>query len=380
MNAVTQSESTALAVSSYSAASLLMDAGYMDRMERIADLMASGRSTMPDHIKTKGDCFAIVLQSMQWGMNPIAVAQKTFMVSGKLGYEAQLVSAVVNSSGVVKDRFHFEWFGPWEKIVGKFKEVESRTKKDDNGHPKKFIVPDWNLADEKGLGVRVWATLAGETAPREITLLMTQARTRNSTLWAEDPKQQLAYLAQKRWARLYTPDVLLGVYTRDELEPPQERFMGEAEEVPPAAAEVVMFPQERFEKNLPSWREAIAARKMTAEAVIAKARTVGALTPEQEALVKAPITDADRPAPKPAQAVTDVEPKSEPQPAEFPPKDEPAPALITVTFAQVNDAMQKAADIDALYTAADLLGEVADPKQREELTAIFEQRQAALGG
>ncbi|MNN40807.1 RecT family protein [compost metagenome] len=51
-----------------------------------------------------------------------------------------------------------------------------------------------------------------------MTLLLQQARTRNSTLWADDPKQQLAYLGVKRWARLYTPDVILGVYSVDELE------------------------------------------------------------------------------------------------------------------------------------------------------------------
>jgi hypothetical protein len=53
---------------------------------------------------------------------------------------------------------------------------------------------------------------------REVVLLLQQARTRNSTLWADDPKQQLAYLGVKRWARLYTPDVILGVYSVDELE------------------------------------------------------------------------------------------------------------------------------------------------------------------
>lgn len=68
------------------------------------------------------------------------------------------------------------------------------------------------------MGVRVWATFVGEDTPRELTTLMTQARTRNSTLWADDPKQQIAYLALKKWARLYCPDVILGVYTREELD------------------------------------------------------------------------------------------------------------------------------------------------------------------
>ncbi len=40
--------------------------------------------------------------------------------------------------------------------------------------------------------------------------------TRNSPLWTSNPKQQLAYLALKYWARLYCPDVILGVYTPDD--------------------------------------------------------------------------------------------------------------------------------------------------------------------
>lgn len=46
--------------------------------------------------------------------------------------------------------------------------------------------------------------------------------TRNSPLWKTAPKQQLAYLAVKYWARLYCPDVILGVYSPDEFEQ-QER-------------------------------------------------------------------------------------------------------------------------------------------------------------
>ena len=42
---------------------------------------------------------------------------------------------------------------------------------------------------------------------------------RNSPLWKSAPKQQLAYLAVKYWARLYCPEVILGVYSTDELEP-----------------------------------------------------------------------------------------------------------------------------------------------------------------
>lgn len=371
MNAVANTENNALAVNSASSFSLLMDPNSLDRLERVADLMASNKTTVPAHLRgSKGDCFAIVLQAMQWGMNPFAVAQKTHLVNGTLGYEAQLVAAVINSSGAVKDRFKFEFYGPWEKVIGKF-----IVKKGDKGE---YRVPGWTFADEEGCGVRVSATLKGETEPRVLDLLLAQARVRNSTLWADDPKQQLAYLGEKKWSRLYASDVILGVYTADELAEPGEKFMGPVDEVPKAEQPPTMFDPARFDKNLPEWRKAIAAGKAKAEGVIAKASTLGTLTDEQKEAIRAPLTAAEKAAAKPGAArppepVTDVQPKGE----------EAAPAANTgpaITFALVNDAMQKAPDIDALYTAADLIGEVGDPQQRSELTAIFEQRQAALGG
>lgn len=224
MNPHDQQTSTNLATyqePSHNAAALILDPISMKSMTDLAAMMASGKTTVPGHLKgNTADCMAIVLQAMQWQMNPFAVAQKTFIVQGgALSYEAQLVNAVITSKAPTLDRLHYEWFGDWDKIIGNFREVESKTKKDDDtGLPKKYRLPNWNIADEKGLGIKVWATFKGESEPRELTTLMTQARTRNSTLWADDPKQQIAYLATKKWARLYCPDVILGVYTPDELD------------------------------------------------------------------------------------------------------------------------------------------------------------------
>jgi len=200
------------------------DANY-NRVMSLAKVMASGKATVPNELRNEGDCAAIIIQSLMWGMNPWAVAQKTHVISGKLGYEAQLVNAVINAMAPTKDRIHYEWFGPWEKVIGKFKILR--------GDKGEYRVPDWTMKDEEGCGVRAWATMKGEDAPRELELLLAQARTRNSTMWADDPRQQLAYLAVKRWSRLYCPDVILGVYTPDELEgtekditPPKTRVTG----------------------------------------------------------------------------------------------------------------------------------------------------------
>ena len=262
-----------------SSVSLLMDMASMDRLERIADLMASGKTTVPQHLRgSKGDCFAIAMQSMTWGMNPFAVAQKTHLVNGVLGYEAQLVAAVINNSGLVADRFRFDWFGPWEKVVGKFE-----IKRSDKGE---YRAPGWKLADEEGCGIRVSATLRGESEPRVLELLLAQARTRNSTLWADDPKQQLAYLAQKRWARLFAPDVILGVYSPDEFEdagrPPVHMGPADVVGAPPAPPTPSQYPTEEFEQMLPTWAGLFAAGRATADKLLAKMRTKGAVTAEQE--------------------------------------------------------------------------------------------------
>ncbi|MBA7854164.1 recombinase RecT [Enterobacter sp. RHBSTW-00901] len=205
--------------------SILTNGELFDRLRTLSEVMANSGNFVPEHYRGKPDaCMAVVMQAARWGMDPFAVAQKTFIVnnSGVLGYEAQLVNAVVNNMAPTKDRIHFEWFGEWENIVGRF--VEKTSSKGN-----KYIAPGWDLKDEAGVGVRAWATLKGENEPRELVLMLSQAQVRNSTLWASDPRQQLAYLAVKRWARLYCPDVILGVYTADEIDEREEKIINPAQ-------------------------------------------------------------------------------------------------------------------------------------------------------
>ncbi|HED1428247.1 TPA: recombinase RecT [Klebsiella michiganensis] len=205
--------------------SILTNGELFNRLRTLSEVMANSGNFVPEHYRGKPDaCMAVVMQAARWGMDPFAVAQKTFIVgnSGVLGYEAQLVNAVINTMAPTKDRIHFEWFGEWENIVGRFIEKTS-------SQNKKYIAPGWNLKDEAGLGVRAWATLKGESEPRELVLMLSQAQVRNSTLWATDPRQQLAYLAVKRWARLYCPDVILGVYTADEIDEREEKVINPAQ-------------------------------------------------------------------------------------------------------------------------------------------------------
>lgn len=174
---------------------MVLNGDSMDKMLKFSQMMATSKITIPNHLQgNAGDCFAIVMQAMQWGMNPFAVAQKTHLVNGVLGYEAQLVNAVINSRAPITTRLKYEWFGDWSKVNGKTSNADD-------------------------VGVIVSATMKGETEPRELSVSMAQVgNVRNSPLWVNDPRQQLAYLATKRWSRLYCPDVILGVYTADEVE------------------------------------------------------------------------------------------------------------------------------------------------------------------
>ncbi len=192
MNALTTPQNGQIA--HLTAFDIMMNPEIMDRFERIASVMASSKFAVPKHLQgNTGDCLAIIMQSAQWQMDPFAVAQKTHQINGVLGYEAQLVNAVITNRAPITGRLNFEWYGDWEKINGK----EDKS---------------WDK------GIKVWATLKGETSPREIDVSMGQVGSvRNSPLWVSDPRQQLAYLAIKRWSRLYTPDVILGVYTPDEI-------------------------------------------------------------------------------------------------------------------------------------------------------------------
>lgn len=188
-------QAPALPVSSQSSA-LILDPMAMQNMVAFADFMCKAVITVPKHLQgNSGDCLAVTMQAMQWGMNPFAVAQKTHLVNGNLGYEAQLVNAVIISRAPIIGRPDYEWYGEnWDKVDGKTSKSGQH-------------------------GVRVWATIKGESQPRILDISFAQVgTTRNSPNWVNDPKQQLAYLAIKKWARLHTPDVLLGVYTVDELQ------------------------------------------------------------------------------------------------------------------------------------------------------------------
>lgn len=155
-----------------------------EKVARMAKILSESSLSIPKELKNNvGDCMAVVIQAMLWGINAFAAAQCCHVINGKLGYEAKLINAVVMNSGAIVGGFKYEYEGAGQ-----------------------------------ALRCRVGAVLRGET---EITWNewygVADAVVKNSPLWKSNPAMQLGYVQVKFWVRAYAPGALLGIYTADEL-------------------------------------------------------------------------------------------------------------------------------------------------------------------
>ncbi|MGF6986505.1 hypothetical protein QFZ99_006046 [Paraburkholderia atlantica] len=350
--------------------------GLLQLVDHVADMMANGGVAVPEHLRgKKGTCFAVAMQALRWEMDPFAVAQKTHVSkNGQLGYEGQLVNAVVIARAPIRNRPEYEFVGDWSKVLGK---VEERTSDKTQG---KYYVATYTKADEEGLGVIVSATFRDETEPRSVRVMMSQAYPRFSTQWANDPQQQICLLAIRKWARRYAPDVLLGVYTPEELdfEPPRQRDMGPADEVPrenaPAASRTDAL-KASLKKNaremppsLDDVLKAIADAANADELAAAGERATKLRTAREKEIARTAYADklnAEKTASHAAKK-GEGEPKGDAAPASSR-DDMPAP----MTFATVMDALEKADTLDTLDAAADLIRAIAAEGQRDELEEFY---------
>lgn len=231
-------------------ATILFDPSRMNALQSFAEMMAKGIVAVPKHLQGKpADCLAIVLQAYQWHMNPYAVAQKTHITqSGALGFEAQLINAVIVNSGSLAERPEYQWLGDWDKILGRIEERQGQS----GG---KYYVATWKRDDEVGLGVIVTARIAGEREPRSVKVMMSQAYPRFSTQWATDPQQQLSYLSLRKFARRYVPDAILGVYTAEEIS--EAHDAGDVLDPSPLMSTQPRGPQRKSDKSLPMVDEVV---------------------------------------------------------------------------------------------------------------------------
>lgn len=168
---------------------------------RFSEVMARGGIALPKHLRGEaGACMAVAMQALQWEMNPFAVASKSYSVSGVIAYEAQLIAAVVNTRSGIQGRLRYKFEGEGEALICK-----------------------------------VSGILDGEECVYE-SPPVGNIKVKNSPLWASDTQQQLGYYSARAWARRFCPEVMLGVYDREEA----ENFRGpdHAKDVTPQTADM----------------------------------------------------------------------------------------------------------------------------------------------
>lgn len=177
---------------------ILMDTAKFEQIQRVAGAMAQMK-LMPEHLRgSAADCMMVVEQAWRWQMSPTAVASKTYSVGGKLAYEGQLVAAVVNTRGNLEDNLDYEFTGAFNA-----QKPEAST-----------------------LECRAFATIRGKSRERDVKAKWTDGFKMSKGArdkWLSQPEQQLTYFVARVWARRHMPELLLGVYTPEELYEEQMR-------------------------------------------------------------------------------------------------------------------------------------------------------------
>jgi hypothetical protein len=150
----------------------------------VAYLMAGSSLAVRAHLRDNpGACFGIVIQAVEWGMSPFAVANKSYAVNDQLAYESQLIQAVILRRAPIKGRIRFAFEG--------------------EGPERVCIASATDLYDD----------VVEYRSPK-----LRDIKPQNSPLWKNDPDQQLAYYSGRSLCRRHFPDVLMGIYDVDELE------------------------------------------------------------------------------------------------------------------------------------------------------------------
>jgi len=172
-----------------------------------AKMMSISGTAVPATIRNNpGTCLAVAIQAWEWGMNPFAVANKSYVVNDRLAYESALYNAVATRRAPIEGRLKisYDGEGPTRRCM-----VSAKLKDCEGGGEVEYTSPQFKDINPK-----------------------------NSPLWKNDPDQQLFYFSVRAFVRRHFPDVMMGVYTVDELQDIEEapvrqggkrKFAGEAE-------------------------------------------------------------------------------------------------------------------------------------------------------
>lgn len=153
----------------------------MEQLQEIGALIQSAGALVPDALrKDIGACTAVAYMAALHGTDPIATASQVYVISGKLAFMAQYISALIRKHLDCPPSITFSGEG-----AQRFCHV---------------------VLTMKGVKLEY-------TSPRVAVITP-----KNSPLWKSDPDQQLSYYSIRAAARRHMPQVLLGIYSVEEMQ------------------------------------------------------------------------------------------------------------------------------------------------------------------
>lgn len=221
----------------------LLDTNKFAHIQRVGKMFANS-SLVPDHFRGKeADCVIAVEMAIRLRLHPFNLMQSLYVVHGKPGMEAKMAIALINSSGLYKGPLQF-------KLEGE-------------GMDRKCTA----MAIDKASGQVCEAVCSMDIAKAEGWIDKTGSK------WKTMPDMMLQYRSASFFGRLYCPQVLFGMQTKEELDDIPEVDITPAQ---PAAAKV-------------SLKERLADRSNPAQEVVVEPETPAATQ-------SAPATHPEAPA------------------------------------------------------------------------------------
>jgi len=185
---ITKTDPMAIAVTDNSEFSMYLDKDKFEHIWRVGNLFSKS-DLVPSHYKGKPEnCVLAFNWATRLQIDPIQLMQKTYIIQGKPGMEAQLVIALVNARGPFEGPIQWEFAGEGDNRSCTAYAKHART-----GQVCKSTV-SWDMVKKEG-----WSKKQGSK-------------------WLTMPDQMFMYRSAVFLARLYCPEVILGFMTVDEIE------------------------------------------------------------------------------------------------------------------------------------------------------------------
>ena len=156
--------------------------------QRMAKVLVTSKLVPTAFQNNLGDCMIALEMANRMGVNPIAVMQNLYIVHGKPSWSAQFIVAAINQSGRFKTTLMYEINGE---------------------------------GDGKGCIAYAFDFEGNRVDSPKVTIKMAKDEgwySKNGSKWQTMEDLMLRYRAATFFGRLYTPDLLMGIQTKEELD------------------------------------------------------------------------------------------------------------------------------------------------------------------